>query len=119
MALTDRILVTGGVGFIGTHLCRELRSSGRGVVCLDLRQPESPVKGVEYVQGDVRNASLVQGLIGHVGAVVHLAATVSIPVCQKDPVESYSNNFGATLTVLEELRKQRVAGRTVGVVFAS
>jgi UDP-glucose 4-epimerase len=114
------ILVTGGSGFIGTHLCRKLVGLGHQVRVLDLKQPSDRVEGVQYTQGDARNAELVLKLLQGVSAVYHLAATVSVPLCQKDPVESYSNNFTATLTVLEAIRKSTPPGAPLPrLIFAS
>jgi UDP-glucose 4-epimerase len=113
---SNRVLVTGGAGFIGTHLCRKLSEAGQKVLSLDLRKPENPVESVEYVQGDVRDLPLLERILGRADSVVHLAATVSVPLCQKAPDESYSNNFGATLMLLEAIRKQ--TARRIGVIFA-
>lgn len=110
------ILITGGAGFIGTHLCRKLIDSGKQVTALDLRDPVTRVAGVTYVRGDVRDASLVEKLTTGARVVFHLAATVSVPLCQKDPIESYSHNFTGTLVVLEALRKQK---NPAGIVFSS
>lgn len=100
------VLVTGGVGFVGTHLCRKLIEMNYSVLALDLRKPTTVVPGVEYIQGDVRDKALLASLIANASTVYHLAATVSVPLCQKDPLESYSNNFDATLIVLETIRKK-------------
>ncbi len=77
------------------------------------------VEGVNYFQGDVRDPALLETLVSDASVVVHLAATVSVPLCQTAPSESYSNNFGATLALLDALREQKSRGRTVGLVFAS
>jgi UDP-glucose 4-epimerase len=115
------ILVTGGAGFIGTHLCRRLIGLGNRVTALDLRDPTDRVEGVTYVKGDVRDATLLQKLVKGIDTVYHFAATVSVPLCQKDPIESYSNNFNATLIVLEALRAEAATGRKTppGLVFSS
>src|SRR4051812_37862777 len=94
-------LVTGGSGFIGTHLCRKLVDLGHSVRVIDLRDPKDRVAGVEYVRGDVRDLALVEKMIEGASGVYHLAAVVSVPLCQRDPVDSYSTNFTGTLTVLE------------------
>jgi UDP-glucose 4-epimerase len=114
-------LVTGGSGFIGTHLCRKLVELGHAVRVLDLREPKTSVAGVEYVQGDVRDQALVGRLIEGASAVFHLAAIVSVPLCQKDPLDSYSNNFAGTLSVLEAIRLQALnqGSEPIGMVFAS
>lgn len=114
------VLVTGGAGFIGTHLSRKLISAGHRVRVLDLRDPETSVAGVEYVKGDVRNRTILSSALDGVDAVYHLAATVSVPVCQKDPVESYSNNFSATLVLLDAVRARNIGQKTpIRFAFAS
>jgi UDP-glucose 4-epimerase len=117
----QNILVTGGAGFIGTHLCRKLIELGHRVKVLDLRAPETTVPGVEYHQGDVRDLKLVSQFIEDVSTVYHLAAIVSVPLCQRDPLDSYSNNFTGTLVVLEAIRQQASGRRTspIRMVFAS
>lgn len=124
MSSSQTVLVTGGAGFIGTHLCRLLRSQGHLVRVLDLRTPVQagiqPVEGVEYFQGDVRDEERVKGLLDGVDTVYHFAATVSVPVCQKDPVDSYDVNFTGTVKVLDAIRKSSSGReRPIGIVFAS
>lgn len=114
----QKILVTGGAGFIGTHLCRALREQGLKVTSLDLRKPETAIEGVEYVQGDVRNVVLLQSLVNKTDLVYHLAATVSVPLCQNDPLESYSNNFTATLMVLQAIRQRAEASKSPAIPMA-
>jgi nucleoside-diphosphate-sugar epimerase len=113
------VLVTGGAGFIGTHLCRALIEAGHEVVSLDLKNhPPTPVGGVNYVCGDARDLTTVKELLAlyRVNAVYHLAAIVSVPLCQKDAVESYSHNVNATLNVLEACRQHP---HSVRFAFAS
>lgn len=115
------MLVTGGAGFVGTHLARRLTALGHEVISLDLKNPQTPVQGVEYVRGDVRDANLLSSLLEGAGVVYHLAATVSIPLCQQDPAESYSNNVNATIGVLEGIRAtaRRRGESPMPFVFAS
>lgn len=115
-----RTLITGGAGFIGTHLCRTLISQGYDVSVLDLRAPSDPVPGVHYHRGDVRDSATVDFHIKQMDVVFHLAAIVSVPVCQMQPLESYSTNFGGTLTILESIRqKKATTGTSTSLVFAS
>lgn len=116
-----KAFVTGGAGFIGGHLVARLAREGWQVTVLDLRDPEKPTPGVRYVRGDVRNAELLGSLLEDEQVVFHFAATVSVPICQRDPIDSYSNNFQATLTVLEAIRaRAEKRGRlTNALVFAS
>lgn len=125
---TKAVLITGGAGFIGTHLARELLSRDYSVISLDLRGAgDSPVVGVTYLQGDARDSVRVREVLAgsEITAVFHFAATVSVPLCQGNPVESYSNNVGATLSVLDacyheiERRKMEANPLPLRVTFAS
>jgi UDP-glucose 4-epimerase len=121
---SKHILVTGGAGFIGTHMCHLLAQQGHRITVIDLKTPARAVQGVEYIRGDVRDAALVAGTLMGCDYVYHFAATVSVPLCQKDPQESYSNNFYATVALLEVLKnvntKRSAEGKEpVGLVFAS
>jgi dTDP-L-rhamnose 4-epimerase len=77
----ERILVTGGAGFIGSHVVELLRQQGRHVRVLDVleapthqRQPRFPA-GVEFLQGDIRSKIDVDRAVESMDAVIHLAAT--------------------------------------------
>ncbi|MEK6706817.1 MAG: NAD-dependent epimerase/dehydratase family protein [Candidatus Poribacteria bacterium] len=115
-----QILITGGAGFIGTHLCQSLVKSGHRIRVLDLKIPPTPVPGVEYIQGDVRDLKTLKSsmAIGNsfVDVVYHFAAIVSVPICQKKLVESYETNVLGTARVIEAIRK---SSRTVRLIFAS
>src|SRR5690348_11593717 len=100
-AIMAKILVTGGAGFIGTHLCRALVANGHDVRVLDLVAPKTAVAGVRYERGDVRVAADVVRLVSGVDAVFHFAALVSVPLCQELPLEGYRTNLLATCEVLE------------------
>jgi UDP-glucose 4-epimerase len=121
MSQSKSILVTGGAGFIGTHLCRALVQAGHKVRVLDLVTAKTPVNGVEYHLGDVRASKALNPCLIGADVVYHFAATVSVPLCQDNPTESYSNNFEATLNVLEALKIASNSSRQAParIVFAS
>lgn len=114
-----KILVTGGAGFIGTHLCGALIKKGNTVTVLDLKDPKTVVPEVRYVRGDVRIIDDLVPLVNEIDCVYHLAAIVSVPICQKEPSESYKTNFFGTLNVLEAIRNAQKQGRLVRVAFSS
>jgi UDP-glucose 4-epimerase len=91
-----RILVTGGTGFVGTHLCRELSKQGYTVTVFDLKPPAHTL--------DVRNFEQVQTVVRANDHVFHLAAIASMPYCQAHPIESYQTNVMGTANVLEAIR---------------
>ena len=84
--MPDRILITGGAGFIGCHVCEALLARGRDVRVLDdlveqvhSGQPLNPVlRDAEFILGSVRNPDLVRQVLRGVDAVVHLAAEVGV-----------------------------------------
>lgn len=108
-----KILVTGGAGFIGSHVVRLLRGRSE-VVVLDnfsgevarSKKPESLVSpGVEVHHGDVRDLELVSSIIeSGVDTVVHLAARTGVRESLTNAVEYESTNVGGTSTLLEALR---------------
>ena len=80
-----KILITGGSGFIGTHLSKLLRAQGHEVRCFDLRG-----QGPDF--GDVRDLEQYKRALGGVDVVYHFAAIVSVPECEKDPEGSNRTN---------------------------
>lgn len=113
-------LVTGGAGFIGSHLCRALIAQGIEVRILDLQSPKQDLAGAIFKKGDVRNRGLLIEMLKGADVVFHYAATVSVPLCQTQPLESYGNNLGATLDVLEAISQEQERKRTrIRLVFAS
>jgi UDP-glucose 4-epimerase len=116
-------LVTGGAGFIGSHLAEALCRRGASVVVLDdlsSGQMENLAwrhKGdrIEFVHGDVGDAALVRHLVQGCDWIFHEAALPSVPRSVEQPLESNTQNLDATLQLL-------VAARDAGVkrfVFAS
>lgn len=104
-----RVLITGGAGFIGSHLVRAWAASGARVTVLDsLRTGHlQNLEGVdcEFVVGSVEDAALVESLVSKVSVVHHLAALVSVPESMSQPYLAQSINVNGTLNVLEAARK--------------
>lgn len=114
-----KILVTGGAGFIGTHLCRMLIKHGHDVIALDLVDPENAVTKVRYIRGDARKVSDLSNVISKIDAVYHFAATVSVQLCQENPSESYQHNLMATCEVLEAIRHENAKRyRPIRLIFS-
>jgi dTDP-L-rhamnose 4-epimerase len=108
----ERILITGGAGFIGSHLADELLAAGYAVRALDNLTPQ--VHGrvgrpaylhadVEVVRGDVRDADAVRRSLFDVDAVVHLAARVGVGQSMYEIAEYVGANSAATGVLLEAL----------------
>lgn len=115
-----RVLVTGGAGFIGTHLVRSLLADGHEVrVIDDMSSGSEDVPRMSYTDPriDFRQASILEDdmldqLAEGCDAVVHLAARVSVPQSLADPLDTHDVNVSGTLAVLEAARRHGV-GRFV------
>ncbi len=114
------ILVTGGAGFIGSHLCERLLAEGHRVRVIDnlssgkrANLPEHP--SLELVVGDICDAALVKGAMEGAEVVYHLAAVASVKASIDDPLGTHQSNLVGTVQLLEE------AGRcgVERVVYAS
>ena len=116
-----RALVTGGAGFIGSHIAQRLVGAGHEVVVLDNFYSGSRANvaaigsGVRVVEGDVRDLSVVEASASGCEVVFHQAAIVSVPYSVEHPQESHDVNIQGTLNVLQAARK--VGARRL--VFAS
>lgn len=100
----NSVLITGGSGFIGSHLARTLVEAGHKVYVLDKVSPFNRIENVFYRQGDASREHDVLAMLP-VDCVFHLAAMVSVPECEKNPREAYRNNFETTLAVLESIKR--------------
>ena len=128
-----RILVTGGAGFIGSHVAESWAAAGHRVLVLDnlsrarlLGKSErnadwawrelQKLPNVECVQGSVADGALVADLVSAADAVVHAAAQTAVTTSVVDPATDFHTNVVGTFTVLEAVRR---SGRRVPVVFTS
>ncbi len=118
-----RILVTGGTGFSGQHLCTQLMQEGAQVVVLSWNGDKMPA-GVELVRGDVRDAEAVRQIFEQVrpDEVYHLAAISSVPVSWTKPRLAFEVNVGGTFNVVEAAMQMdpvpRVLNVSSGQVYA-
>ena len=101
-----RVFITGGAGFIGSHLCDVLISRGDEVAILDnlstgSQENISHLKGkIEVIQGDIRDKPLVESLVANSELVLHMAAALGVDNILKNPIESISTNLYGSEVVL-------------------
>jgi UDP-glucose 4-epimerase len=114
-----RVLVTGGAGFIGSHVVRNVLAAGAEAVVLDnlLSGYRKNVEDlpITFVEGDVRDGALVLDLAKGCDAIVHMAASVGNTRSIEHPIDDSMINVIGTLNVLEAARRNRVPK----VVFSS
>jgi len=120
--MASKTLVTGGAGFIGSHLVEELLNRGEQVIVLDdlstgklENLPEHP--NLTFLKGSVADPSLVNSLFKEypISSVFHLAAVASVQKSVESPVDCHEVNFDGTLYLMEAARRSGVSS----FVFAS
>ena len=106
-----RVLITGGAGFIGSHLCDALAVEGNEVTILDNLSTGSKkniahLEGkIKVFQGDIRDQKLVESLVGESDLVLHMAAALGVDNILENPIESISTNFYGSEIVLNAATK--------------
>ena len=115
MATTfQKALITGGAGFIGSHIAEELVQQGCAVTVLDnltsghLENLEAVMSKVDFVRGDIQDEQILSDVIQGCDVVFHQAAVVSVTKTVTDPVQSTAVNDLGALKVLEAARRNGV-----------
>jgi UDP-glucose 4-epimerase len=108
-----KVLVTGGAGFIGSNLVKQLITKGYSVTVLDnfmsgYRSNLEPFPSVRLIEGDIRDVSKVELAMKGIDAVFHLAASVGNKRSIDNPIEDAEINVLGTLRILEAARKAGV-----------
>ena len=111
------VLVTGGAGYIGSHTCVELLSSGYGVVVIDNLCNANPVslervetltgKKVTFYEGDVRDEGLLRKIFAEndISCVIHFAGLKAVGESVEKPWEYYDNNLNTTLVLTKVMKE--------------
>ncbi len=110
-----RALITGGAGFIGSHLAEALLAAGHRVTVIDNLSTGSiqniePLKaqaGFKYVVGDITNEPLLAELVDDCDVVFHLAAAVGVKLIVEEPVRTIETNVHGTEVVLKHANKKK------------
>lgn len=112
--MADTVLVTGGSGFIGTHLCRMLIERGDKVINFDLAPRRGPLawlmrdieQEIVFEKGDVANLTQLIALIRkhQPNKIAHLAASIDMESLESYPTQVYEQMVGGTVNVLEAMR---------------
>ncbi len=106
-----RVFITGGAGFIGSHLCDALVAEGKEVTILDNLSTGSKkniahLEGkIKVFQGDIRDQKLVESLVVESDLILHMAAALGVDNILENPIESISTNFYGSEIVLNAAAK--------------
>jgi UDP-glucose 4-epimerase len=115
-----RILITGGAGFIGSHLSDALIARGDQVVALDNFSTGSTTnikhitKNFEIIDGDIRNTELINETVKDVDLIFHMAAALGVNTILESPLESISTNITGSEVVLNA-----AANHNIRILIAS
>ncbi len=114
-----KILVTGGAGYIGSHVVRQLGACGEDVITLDNLSTgfQQAVTAGELIVGDTGDAALLDNVFSShdIDTVMHFAAHTVVPESVSDPLKYYRNNTSSSRTLLEAANRHGVAH----IVFSS
>jgi UDP-glucose 4-epimerase len=116
-----KVFVTGGAGFIGSHLVALLMEKGCGVCVFDSLvngKRERVPPGVDFIQGDIRDEHALTKAMQGATHVVHLAALVSVPESMADPLVTHDVNVTGFEKVLNAMRANKI-GRIVYATSAA
>ncbi len=118
-----KILVTGGAGFIGSHVVDRLLTEGKEVICLDNFdayydpaikhsniKPASKNKNFKLIEGDIRDVELIKRILGEesIDYIIHEAAQAGVRASVKDPRKVHEVNTTGTLNILEAVLNSSV-----------
>jgi nucleoside-diphosphate-sugar epimerase len=112
--MSELYLITGGGGFIGSHVAEALAKKKKKVRVVDnfstgsMKNLKGFLDDVEVLEGDVRHSHTIEDALKNVSHVVHLAALGSVPRSVEAPINSHAHNVDGTLALLDAVRKHPV-----------
>lgn len=110
----SRVLVTGGGGFIGSHVVEKLVKLGHNVTVIDklstgnIKNIESVIQRVNFIEGDILDLKLLEKAVGRSEYIFHLAANSSVNRSLEDPLWSAERNIMATIGLMKIAAKNKV-----------
>lgn len=124
---SNTCLITGGAGFIGSHLAERLLALGHRVIVVDdlSTGQKSNLDGVldhpalEYVEGTIEDDALVAEVVDRADRVYHLAAAVGVALIAKQPIQTIERNVYPTQLILDRLGMRAAEGELVPCFIAS
>ncbi len=104
-----KIVVTGGSGFMGSHLVDALIARGHEVIVFDLRRSSWLPRGVRMVEGDLSDGTKLEELVAGADAVYHLAGFADLNAARTRPIDTVQANVLGTVNLLEAMRARGVS----------
>ena len=112
-----KILITGGAGFIGSHIVELLSKTKNEIVVYDKLIPHSSIKSssIKYIKGDLLEQKLLEKSLKGIAVVIHMASLIEVNDSVKNPLKFTENNIVGTVHLLEAMRKSG----TKRIIFSS
>lgn len=99
------ILITGGSGFVGSHMVKKFSENNNTVTIFDIIEPKFPLNAnTSYIKGDIFDLSSLQKIVERNDVVVHLVGLADSNVAQKNPMKSFQLNVLSLQNILEACR---------------
>src|SRR5664279_4461071 len=100
------VLITGGAGYIGSHMAHQLVAAGEKIVVLDNLSTgveRNLPRNIDFVRGDIADTALVSAILDKhkIDTVIHFAGSVVVPDSVENPLEYYANNTAGARTLIE------------------
>ncbi|MEE2912574.1 MAG: NAD(P)-dependent oxidoreductase [Planctomycetota bacterium] len=120
MSANKRIVVTGGSGFIGAHLCHELKQQGNTIVILDLVEPRADIPHDCFIQGDIRDVIAVREALEGCDEILHLAAAHhDFGIDEKTYFDVNEEGLRVITGVMDELSMRRIVFYSTVAVYGT
>lgn len=114
-----KILVTGGAGYIGSHIVRVLSDRGQDIAVVDTLAEghRAAIGGVRLIESDFADEAMLEAELagGEIEFIVHMAASCEVGESVENPAKYYTNNLTGSMRLLEAARRHRIRG----IVFSS
>ena len=104
-----KVLITGGRGFVGSYVVKEMKEAGHEVIVLsNLSHPSDNTQGWHYEYGDIRYIYDIERVIDGVDCIIHLAAKINVDRSRDNPRPFVDTNIIGTFNVLEVCRQHKI-----------
>jgi len=123
-----KVFVTGGAGFIGSHVIDRLVREGAEITCIDnlsagnIKNLEHNINEIEFIKGDIRNKQLIDNLTRNKDVVIHIAANASVPSSVSNPYYDFESNVVGTFNILRaavECKVEKVMYASSAAVYGN
>ena len=104
----QKVLVTGGSGYLGSHIADALSNKGYVVTILDQKESKYLRSDQEQILGNINNLNFLKSVLSNFDAVYHMAAIADIDECHKRPIDTMNVNILGTVKLLEACREANI-----------